>query len=410
MFTHLTPILGSLLGSMPQVGNRPPTIWLPEQASTIAPQIDLIFDLINYLCYFFFLLITVLLVWFVIRYRRSPDNHGGNAGGPTHNTVLELSWTIIPVILVVFIFWGGFRSYIDLAVAPKNSYDIEVTAQQWSFNFKYPNGATSEVLVVPADQPVRVVMRSSDVIHAFFVPAFRVKRDIVPGRTTVTWFEAPVPTDTDPLDLKPENGHHLFCAEYCGTQHSTMITRVHVLARPNFDEWLERQSRWIDDIALEDLWAVAGPRLFARCVQCHSLDGTDGNGPSWGPRAGLGAIWDRTRDGTTKFADGSTLADVVGPGKAYASPEDYLQESILNPGRNLVQGFGNAMPTFKGQLGEKQIAALIGMMKHIDQFDAKGQPRPGTEAERLMNQHRNRKPGSGAMDGASQPEPTTSPQ
>jgi len=400
--SSLLSLLPPLLASLPQVGPGPRTVWLPEQASTIAPQIDLIFDLINYLCYFFFILITVLLVWFVIKYRRSPDNHGGNAGGPTHNTVLELSWTIIPIILVVFIFGGGFRSYIDLVVAPKNAYEVEVTASQWSFNFKYPNGANSDVLVVPAGQPVRVVMRSVDVIHAFFVPDFRVKRDIVPGRTTATWFEAPFPTDDDPENLKPENGHHLFCAEYCGTDHSKMITRVHVLERPLFDVWLEKQSRWIDEIELDALWAVAGPKLFARCVQCHSLDGTDGNGPSWSARAGLGSIWERTAALTTKFADGRTLADFVGPGKKYATPEDYLQESILNPGANLVQGFGNAMPTFKGQINEKGIAALIGMMKRIDQFDAKGQPKPGTEAARLADAHRNRKQAA-PMQGAAAP-------
>lgn len=138
---------------------------------------------------------------------------------------------------------------------------------------------------------------------------------------------------------------------------------------------------------------MAGPRLYSRCLQCHTLTGTDGNGPSWGPRAaaGLGNIWERTEQKTTKFTDGKSLADLIGPDKEYKTPEEYITDSIVNPGKHLVQGYGNAMPTFKGQLNEKAIQAIIGMMQHLDQFDDKGKPKPGTDAARLSDEYKNKK-------------------
>ncbi len=365
--TQLTPlsIVNTLIAS---TGNRPASLWMPEQASTVAPQIDLMFDLITWMCYFFFVLITVVLVYFVWKYRRSPDNHAGNAQGPTHNTALELTWTIIPLILVVIIFYVGFRGYVDTVVAPRNSYEIQVTAAQWSWQFKYPTGAQSDDLVVPADRPVRLVMRSLDVIHSLFIPDFRVKKDVVPGRYTSLWFNAPVPTGM-------ERFHWLFCTEYCGTSHSDMNRKVHVLDQASFDEWLEKQGRWLDDIPEAELYYKAGPKIYARCAQCHSTNGTIGTGPSWGRRDGYTGktIWERTLSGETKLDNGKTLGDLIGPGKEFETPEEYLRQSILNPAKHLVNGYGNAMPTFQGQLSPKAIDAIIDYMKHIEEFDSKGQ-------------------------------------
>lgn len=359
-------ILTSMLAS---TGPAPATVWMPPQASTIAADVDFLFNLINWICYVFFVLITVLLVYFAWKYRRSPENHAGNAQGPTHHTALELTWTGIPLVLAIVIFYLGFRGYVDLAVVPRNAYEVQVTAFQWGWSFKYPNGAVSDDLVVPVGKPVKLVMRSNDVIHSLFIPDFRVKKDVVPGRYTYLWFESPYATGLD-----RENGYHLFCTEYCGKDHSNMNRRVLVLEQSQFDEWLDQQARWIDEIAAEELYFKAGPRLFVLCSQCHAIDGRDGNGPGWGPRtaAGLGNIWERTRDLKTTFTDGTTLADIVGPGKEYGTPEDYLRDSILNPHRHLVQGYGNAMPTFRGQLNDKKLDALIGMMKHIDEFNPDG--------------------------------------
>jgi len=357
----MSTTLATILETLPaMLAARPATFWLPEQASTLAPGVDFIFDVINWICYFFFFLIVALLIVFTIKYRRSPENHGGNSDGPTHHTALELTWTIIPLIIVVVIFFMGFRGYMESNTVPRNAYEIEVTAYQWGWNFRHPNGAQStEELHVPAGRPVKLVMRSNDVIHSLFIPDFRVKRDVVPGRYTYLWFEAPFETGFSRF-------HWLFCTEYCGDQHSNMNVRVHVLGQADFEETIDDLANWIVNIDDEELWFRAGPRLFTRCSQCHSLDGTPGLGPTW-----LG-MWERTQAGTTRFVDGSTLADHMGPGRIYGTPEDYLRDSILNPGRHLVAPYGNNMPTFRGQLSERGIDALIGMMKRVEEFNPDG--------------------------------------
>jgi cytochrome c oxidase subunit 2 len=147
-----------------------------------------------------------------------------------------------------------------------------------------------------------------------------------------------------------------------------MNRKVHVLAQEDFDAWLVEQSQWLDKIPEEELYFRAGPKIYARCQQCHSLDGTKGIGPSWK------GIWSRTHGGEGsdgKFGDGTSYASLIGPGKKYATPEDYLRNSILNPGSELVGGYGNAMPSFKGQLNDKAIDAVIGMMQHLEDFDPK---------------------------------------
>ncbi len=361
----MLPILNAMIAS---AGTTPASLWMPPQASTVASEVDFLFNFITWICYFFFGLIVALLVYFCWKYRRSPESHAGNTVGPTHNTTLEVVWTVIPVILVVIIFYMGFNTYIHMSVAPKNSYEVQVTAFQWGWNFKYPNGAQSDDLFVPAGRPIKIIMRSNDVLHSFFIPDFRVKKDVVPGRYSTLWFEAPEPTGMEAF-------HWLFCTEYCGTGHSNMNRKVHVLNQAEFDDWLEKQSRWLDDIPADELYFKAGPKLFARCSQCHTLDGIVGTGPSWGKRDGYtGAdLWARTESGETRFADGSSLKDFIGPGKEFETPEDYFRQSILNPGRHLVNGYGNAMPTFQGQLNTTAIDALIGFMKHLDEFDSKGQ-------------------------------------
>ncbi len=357
----MSTLLVTMLDALPAtLANRPATFWLPEQASTLAPGVDFLFDLINWICYFFFALIVVLLVYFVIKYRRSPENHGGSAGGPTHHTGLELTWTIIPLIIVVAIFFLGFRGYMESNTVPRNAYEIEVTALQWGWNFRYPNGAQDDKrLVVPAGRPVKLVMRSNDVIHSLFIPDFRVKRDVVPGRYTYLWFEAPVQTGF-------ERFHWLFCTEYCGTGHSDMNVPVHVLTQDDFDAELERLARFLDDIPDEELYFKAGPGFYTRCSQCHSIDGTPGIGPTWQ------GLWERTVAGTTAFTDGSTLADHMGDGRVYGTPEDYIKDSIYTPGRHLVAPYGNNMPTFRNQLSERAVQSIIGMIKRLDEFNPDG--------------------------------------
>ncbi len=340
----------------------PADFWLPIGASQQAAGVDLTFTIINWICYFFFALIVAMMAVFVLKYRGKPGARFRN-DAPTHNTVLELSWTIIPLILSIGMFWYGFKGYVDLSTPPKNSFDVNVTAFKWGWQFKYPNGAQSDNLVVPASRPVRLTMRANDVLHCCFIPAFRVKKDIVPGRYSTLWFQCDHPTG-----LEEANGYHLFCAEYCGTGHSNMNRRVLVLPQAEFDAWMTKQAAWLDEIPDADLYFKAGPKIYARCQQCHSLDGTTGLAPSWQ------GLWERVSNPTSaaRFADGKGYSDLIGAGKEFATPQDYLRDAIYNPGHHLVAPFGNVMPTFKGQINDRGIDALIGMMQHLDEFDAKG--------------------------------------
>ena len=350
-------------------GPTPKTFWLPEGASTFAETNDWVFNFINYINYFFFFLVVGLMFYFVWKYRQK--GREVYARGPSHNTVLELGWTIIPTLIVVVIFFIGFRGFVSMKTVPANAYQIDVTALRYGWVFKYPNGATSEDLYVPAGKPVKLVMRSEDVLHSLYIRDFRVKQDVVPGRYTTMWFQADNPTGQN--EKGEDKFHHLFCTEFCGVGHSNMNRKVYVLNEMDFNEWVVEQGRWLDKIPAEELYSKAGPKLFARCAGCHTLDGKAGTGPSWGNYDGSGNIWERTASATsTHMVDGKSICVLFGLGKKYENPESYLRASILNPNDHIVEGYGPAMPTFRGQLNDKAIDALIGMMRHLDEFDAKG--------------------------------------
>ena len=317
----------ALLGAT-QAGNN--SFYMPPQASTAAAHIDWIFDLILWISIFFFVLIVALMVLFIVKYRVKDPN----AEGPRiyHNTPLEIAWTAIPLAIVIVIFWIGFKGYMDLAIPPANAYEIQVTGQKWKWLFTYPNGYVDEILHVPSDRPVSLLMTSSDVIHSMYIPAFRTKMDVMPGRYTKIWFAA-----TEP------GNYPLFCAEYCGTNHSAMISEVQVHAPGEFEIWLEGASDWISTMPPE----AAGEKLFTMlgCQQCHSATGTAGIGPTF---AGLFGAERAFRDGSTRIAD-----------------ENYLRESILEPQRQIVAGFEPVMPTYQGRLGDDGIAALIAYIKSL---------------------------------------------
>jgi cytochrome c oxidase subunit 2 len=378
-------LLAQTEASTPEPRELTGNFWLPEAASTLAPGTDFAFMAITWLCYFFFAGIVIALVYFCWKYRQRGTEVVYQADAPVHNTPLEVGWTVLPLLLVVAIFFMGFKGFLDLSTPPRNAYEINVTAYQWGWSFKYPNGATSPHLVVPAAQPVKLVMRSSDVLHSLYIPDFRVKKDVVPGRYSYLWFQCDEPTGLVPEDQMNDSatGHHLFCTEYCGTDHSNMNRKVFVLAEDEFEQWEEEQARWLDKVSDEELYSVAGPKIYANCSSCHSIDGGAKTGPSWGnptsgSLTGLGDVWKRTVEGSTpvtggtKGRPGTTLADYIGPGKLYETPEDYIRASIYNPGEILVGGFGPNMPHFRGQLGDRAIDAVIGMMKQLDQFDAAG--------------------------------------
>jgi cytochrome c oxidase subunit II len=308
--------------------------WLPRQGSTVAPEVDGLFHAITWISIFFFVLITVVLLAFVWKYRARPG-HEAQASA-THNQSLEITWTVIPMFIVVWIFWQGFEGYLDMSNPPQNAYEVQVLGQKWKWLFTYPNGVVDENLHVPPGEPVRLVETSQDVIHSLFIPEFRIKHDAVPGRYEKEWFRADTPGE-----------YQIFCAEYCGTQHSSMLAKVIVHpSRGDFEKWLADAGNFLDKLPPEDLWK-GGERLYAQrgCKQCHSIDGTAGIGPSFK------GIWGHQQP---LKGGGTALVD-----------ENYVRESIVNPQAKIVAGFEPVMPTFQGRLKDKEITAVIEYVKHL---------------------------------------------
>lgn len=301
--------------------------WLPEAASTVAPEVDSLFLFVTAVSIVLLVGVTGAMLYFVYRHRRRNPNER-----PTpvrESKLLEVSWIVIPTILVLLVFNWGFKSYVKLNTTPSGAYEVRVEASQWNFLFEYPNGVTADTLYVPEGEQVKMQMSSRDVLHSFFIPAFRVKHDILPNRYTSVWFEA-----------TKEGEYDLFCTEYCGTGHADMGKVVRVVSQEEFDEWLESAAT-SDDIPLPEL----GKQLYQQqgCQGCHSLDGSKMVGPSF---QGLYGMTDHEMDdGTTVTAD-----------------ENYLRESILKSEARIVAGYPNRMPSY-ANLSERQVSALVEFIK-----------------------------------------------
>jgi len=310
------------------------TFWLPPPSSTMAGETDALFYFILYVSIFFFVGIVSLAAYFSWKYRRKPGESAIPEGpGLHHNPLLEAAWIIIPTLLVLVIFVWGFKGYLRSSIVPAESMQIKVTGQKWFWSFEYPEGAaTVNELTVPVDKPVKLLMSSKDVIHSFFVPAFRVKHDVLPNRYSIAWFQA---TRVGVYDL--------YCAEYCGSKHSQMIGKVRVLGEREYKEWLDEAS----DLGKGLTPAEYGKKLFTAkaCNTCHTLDGSPSNGPSFKGVFGH----------SVKLANGSeVLAD-----------ENYIRESILDPATKVVAGFQPIMPTFQGILKDKEMDALVAFIQSL---------------------------------------------
>jgi cytochrome c oxidase subunit 2 len=307
---------------------EPGSFWMPKASSTLAPQVDSAYGVVMSVSVVLFVLVVGAMLFFVLRYRRR-----GKAlptSGIAHNTKLEVAWTVIPLAIVIALFAIGYRGFLNAAIAPAESYEIQVTAQKWSWTFTYPNGTVSpNLLVIPRGRPVKLVMSSKDVVHSLFIPEFRVKQDVVPGSYTSVWFEAVEARETV-----------LECTQYCGTGHSQMIATVSVREEADFQKWLEEGG---EEKGLPP--AELGRRLYASygCVACHSTDGTKGQGPS--------------------FKDLFGKMEPLSDGQTVKVDEGYLRESVTSPAAKVVKGFQPIMPTFKGQLKDAQLDALIAFIK-----------------------------------------------
>lgn len=353
---------------------------LPKPASENAPSYDILFDFIWwYISAFFFFLIIALMIFFAWKYRRK-DTQQAATGKATHSTPLEIAWSLPPLLIVMVIFYAGLWGFADIANPYANAKRIDVNAWKWNWEFLYqlPDGNvySDPALHVPVNTPIEIVLNSKDVIHSFYVPHFRVKKDAVPGKFNRTWFTATEPGE-----------YPLYCAEYCGTKHSAMLSRVIVHEAGGFEKWLADSSRAVWAELSDELYAqwasidsaekheafvaklseispemaekakslkapfVVGEELYATrgCKQCHSVDGAMGQGPTWK------GLWTKTR----VFADGQqAVAD-----------ENYLRESILYPKAHVVQGYNNVMPEYPGKphdpKTEREVGAIIAYIRSL---------------------------------------------
>ena len=300
----------------------------PAQASTIAWQVDALYGFLVVLTVVFCALVFGMVTIFAIKYRRRSDdeqpeqNHG--------NLALELSWTIIPLFIGLFVFLLGADVFFRLQRAPADPLEIYAVGKQWMWKIQHESGKREiNTLQVPKGQPVRVTMTSEDVLHDFFIPAFRVKNDVIPGRYTTLWFEA-----------TQLGEFHLFCAEYCGTQHSGMIGKVIVMDPTDYHDWLMGAS------ASGETMVEAGQRQFQElgCETCHKST-SSGRGPS------LIGVYDKP----VQLKNGQEVTVDV----------DYIRESILQPRAKIVEGYEPIMPIFEGQISEQSLLQIVTYIKSL---------------------------------------------
>ncbi|HSR52956.1 MAG TPA: cytochrome c oxidase subunit II [Acidobacteriota bacterium] len=306
----------------------------PESASTFAGQVDLLFWLLVAVTVFFTMAISTAVLIFAIKYRRSKSP----VAEPARSTlVLEVTWSVIPLCIALFIFAWGADIYMQMNTPPDETLDIYITGKQWMWKIQHPEGKREiNDLHIPVGTPVKLTMTSEDTIHSFFIPAFRTKMDVLPGRYTTQWFEA---TKT--------GEYHLFCTEYCGTKHSEMIGTVYVMEPDEYDAWVAGGVAGMTA-------AEAGEQLFSGlgCATCHN------------PNSGARGPHLVGRFGTRQALDN---------GPAVLFDEEYTRESILNPQAKVTAGYKPVMPSFQGQISEDNLMRLIAYIKSIGADTASGE-------------------------------------
>jgi len=331
--------------------------------SNFADGTDALFFFIFWVSTFFFVVLMGLMVYFAIKYRRRPGVP--IEVSPSHNTKLELLWSIIPSILFAVMFFWGLEEYLKTRIAPIDSEIIYVTAQQWAWIWEYdgPNGpvnsaqrtmiadADSPVFALPVGRPVKFIMTSADVIHSMYIAAFRIKRDVFPNRYSTLWVEAQKIThqyegegaNLQLVALEPEGERmYLSCTEYCGDQHSQMWAEIVVLSDPDYRKWIEQQGD-TSGMRLPELGELV--RVQQGCNACHSVDGSPSTGPTWQ------GVWGTTRN----FTDGgSAIMDL-----------NYIRESIIDPKLHILEGFPDQMVSYAGRLGEREIRAIASYMRTL---------------------------------------------
>jgi cytochrome c oxidase subunit 2 len=310
----------------------------PEVASTMASRVDALYLFLVALTAVFSIGIGVMIVIFMIKFkRRSPDSIGARIHG---GMILEITWSVIPLLISLGIFVWAAQIFFAMSRPPAETMNIYAVGKQWMWKFQHLDGQREiNELHVPAGRPVKMIMTSEDVIHDLYMPAFRVKADVIPGRYSHLWFEATKPGE-----------YHLFCAEYCGTKHSGMVGRVIVMEPDDFQTWLSGGAQ-------EGSLASAGEKLFQdlACNTCHRAD-AQGRGP------------------VLQNVFGSQVS--LQSGENVIVDEAYVRESILSPGSKVVAGFQPIMPTFQGLVSEEGVLQLIEYVKSLKTENPAASPRP----------------------------------
>ena len=296
--------------------------------SNIAHSVDQTFIFITVISVALLGLVTFFMLYFAFRYSRKRHPDAEEVEG---SLWIEIAWTAIPTILVLFMFYYGYEDFKFMRQAPAGAMEVKVTGRMWSWDFQYSNGRHSDELVLPVGQPVKLNINSLDVLHSLFIPAFRVKEDAVPGQDTMVWF---IPEKEDVYDI--------FCTEYCGVGHSAMITKVKVIAKHEFEEWLREGME------------LSGPELLKSkgCLGCHSTDGTRKIGPSFQGLMGRKE---------TVITDGAEQEIIV--------DEEYIRRSIREPKADIAKGYPPIMPVIK--LSDEEMGVII---KHLGGKAAADEP------------------------------------
>jgi cytochrome c oxidase subunit 2 len=302
---------------------------LPGATGISGRIVDNVFLYILAICIFLLALITFLMVFFVIHYRRENHPHPVDIEG---STWLEITWTVIPTLIVLTMFYYGLTGFEFLKKVPPGAMVVKVIARQWSWLFQYENGIQDGELRVPVGKPVKLLLTSQDVIHGFYAPAFRIKQDAVPGMTNYLWFQ---PTQTGTFDV--------MCSQYCGLEHSHMLSKIVVLPEEEFDEWYQGKK-----VAVAVKGPPAGYKLYQEkgCFACHTIDGSPRVGPTFK------GLYGKAVTVLTNGKERKVVAD-----------EAYLRKSILEPNADIVKGFPPVMPLEK--MTNEELTALVDYIKSL---------------------------------------------
>jgi len=307
--------------------------FMPEQGTQIAQQVDSLYGFLITVSFISCVILIGGMIYFAMKYKRKSAND--ITAYITHDTRLEILWSVIPLIIFLVVFAWGWAIFHNMRTMPKNALEIQVTGKQWAWTAEYKNGVKSTEIVVPVNKDIKIILGSEDVIHSFYVPSFRIKQDVVPGRYTALWFNA-----------EKLGEFYVFCTELCGTSHSAMITKLRVVSQEDFDKWLIEESE-VGALPL----AQRGAKYFQTraCASCHNVNNEAVKvGPS---------LYQRWGKNSTQDSGAKIVFD-----------ENHVRESILLPQANIAAGFPkpSPMPSFQGQLSESELSAIIEYIKSLN--------------------------------------------